>query len=150
LVKLRNVSSVWTGGEGEDMGGGVWKGEDIPEGAKDVYIRDGQILCITFMDSSRCRFPDSVNLDSESAQIEEEIDLNGGTILPGFTSFGSPLGLEEISLEPSTNDGSVPDALTGSIPSILGGDKAVVRAVDGLTFNGRNLLYVFIPSHLPN
>ncbi len=70
----------------------------------------------------------------------ERIDLKGGTIMPGLTTFGSPIGLVEIRLESSTNDGVVFDALTGGVPAIVGGDTALVRAVDGLQFGGRNTL----------
>lgn len=69
----------------------------------------------------------------------ENIDLEGGSISPGLTSFGSPLGLVEIRLERTTNDGPVLDPLTQSIPSILGEDT-IIRAVDGLQFGGRSTL----------
>ena len=72
---------------------------------------------------------------------DEFIDLKGGSLAPGLTSYGSPLGLVEISLEPSTNDGVVLDPLVdGNLPSILGKDTAIIRAVDGLQFQGRNTL----------
>ena len=37
--------------------------------------------------------------------VDEFVDLEGGSLAPGFTSYGSSLGLEEILFEPSTNDG---------------------------------------------
>jgi hypothetical protein len=70
----------------------------------------------------------------------EVVDLHGGALAPGLTTFGSDLGLSEIMLEPSTTDGPVFDPLTMAVPSILG--HTVVRAVDGLQFGGRNTLYV--------
>lgn len=73
----------------------------------------------------------------------EVIDLEGGELAPGLTSFGSPLGLVEIRLEPSTNDGSVYDAFSSGYPMILGNDT-IIRAVDGLAFGGRNTLFVFV------
>ncbi|KXN82271.1 hypothetical protein AN958_02792 [Leucoagaricus sp. SymC.cos] len=109
VVKLSNVSSVWLGGDEGINGEGV-----LDEGQKDVYIRNGSIICITSL-SSGCL--SSLDLDSK--------------------------GLEEIMMEASTNDGNVPDALTGSVPSIVGGTNAVIRAVDGLAFNGRNLLHAY-------
>ncbi|KXN85953.1 hypothetical protein AN958_10661 [Leucoagaricus sp. SymC.cos] len=109
VVKLSNVSSVWLGGDEGIKGEGV-----LGEGQKDVYIRNGSIICITSL-SSGCL--SSLDLDSK--------------------------GLEEIMMEASTNDGNVPDALTGSVPSIVGGTDAVIRAVDGLAFNGRNLLHAY-------
>ncbi|KAF5344401.1 hypothetical protein D9756_011347 [Leucocoprinus leucothites] len=129
IVKVVNVSTIRTGEEEEV--------EDA--GSKDVYIHNGKIFCTTDT-GSPCLSGSSI-LDVQD--IKEVLDLRGGALLPGLTSFGSPLGLEEIAQEPSTNDGSVPDALTGSVPSIIGGTSAVVRAVDGLTFNGRNLLHAY-------
>ncbi|KAJ7105170.1 hypothetical protein C8R44DRAFT_715403 [Mycena epipterygia] len=69
------------------------------------------------------------------------VDLMGGSLAPGLTTFGSDLGLSEIMLEPSTTDGRVFDPLTMQVPSILG--DTVVRAVDGLQFGGRNTLYAY-------
>jgi len=53
------------------------------------------------------------------------------------------LGLVEIRLESSTNDGSVPNALDSDPPAILGGAEALIRAVDGLQFAGRNTLLAY-------
>jgi hypothetical protein len=39
----------------------------------------------------------------------EVVDLQSGSLSPGLVSFGSPLGLQEIDVEPSTNDGTVLD-----------------------------------------
>ena len=72
---------------------------------------------------------------------DELVDLEGGSLVPGLTSYGSQLGLEEILFESSTNDGVVFDPLVdGNLPSVLGKDTAIIRAVDGLQFNGRNTL----------
>ncbi|KAG5648505.1 hypothetical protein DXG03_003116 [Asterophora parasitica] len=66
------------------------------------------------------------------------VDLEGGSIAPGLVSFGSPLGLNHIQAEDSTNDGDVFDPLVKGVPKILGGDTAIVRAVDGLLFGSRD------------
>lgn len=113
--------------------------ESVPAISRDVFVRNGTVICTTQMGST-CAMVKGLD-----AEVVEEIDLKGGALLPGLVSFGAPLGLEEINLEPSTNDGSVPDALTGSVPAIVGGTNAVIRAVDGLAFNGRNLLYISSP-----
>lgn len=106
----------------------------VSEKAGTVGVENGQVMCI-----GQC---------SDFAEGNVEIvDLEGGTIAPGLTSFGAPLGLTEIRLEPSTNDGRVDNPLDGDLPSVLG-DKAV-RAQDGLMFGGRNLLYVSFSSCLP-
>jgi hypothetical protein len=59
---------------------------------------------------------------------------------PGFITYGSPLGLDNIDQEPSTNDGKVLDPLTTNMPSIIGGEGSVIRAVDGLQYGGRDML----------
>lgn len=68
------------------------------------------------------------------------LDLQGGSISPGLLSFGSPLGLEEIMAEASTADGYVLDPLLADIPDIIGGERAVIHAVDGLQFTTRDAL----------
>lgn len=68
------------------------------------------------------------------------IDLNGGSISPGLVTFGAALGLEEIQGEESTHDGVVIDPFTKDVPSIIGGNKALIRAVDGLQYGGRDTL----------
>lgn len=69
------------------------------------------------------------------------IDLEGGVIVPGYTSYGSPLGLTEIRLEPSTNDGHVYNPLARDPPAIIG--DTLIRAIDGLQFEGRNMLLAY-------
>jgi len=104
---------------------------------KIVVVRDGVIECVSENATSCGGYG-----TSEDDPIF--IDLQGGSLAPGLTTFGSPIGLVEIRLEPSTNDGSVIDPLTDEkVPSILGGDEAVVRAVDGLQFEGRNTLLAY-------
>ena len=61
---------------------------------------------------------------------------------PALISYGSPLGLEHIAAEDSTGDGAVGDPLTAKQPSILGGDGALIRAVDGLQYTTRDALQV--------
>jgi hypothetical protein len=73
------------------------------------------------------------------------VDLEGGCIAPGLLTFGSPLALEHISAEPSTNDGYIFDPLAGPIPKILGKETMVVRATDGLQFSSRSALCVHPP-----
>ena len=70
----------------------------------------------------------------------EVVNVKGGSVSPGFTSFGAPLGLGEIGSEPSTTDGYVFDPLVQKVPAILGGDGAIIRAVDGLSFGTRDAL----------
>ncbi|KAG1765832.1 hypothetical protein EV702DRAFT_1272051 [Suillus placidus] len=74
-------------------------------------------------------------------RVVDVVDLEGGTITPGLTTFGAPLGLVEIRLEPSTNDGRVHNPLDGDLPAVLG--DTVMRAQDGLMFGGQNLLLAY-------
>jgi hypothetical protein len=59
-----------------------------------------------------------------------------------LTSYGSPLGLEEIADEPSTTDGGLYDAFVSNIPRILDDSGGILRAMDALMFGTRNALYV--------
>jgi hypothetical protein len=105
-----------------------------PDAYASVYVRDGKIECLR---PGRACIPHDI---SDHPDIEI-IDLAGGTLAPGLTTFGGPsLGLQEIKLEPSTGDGTVFDALKTKVPDVLGGDEAVVRAKDGLMFGTRNAL----------
>ncbi|KAH8080279.1 carbohydrate esterase family 9 protein [Cristinia sonorae] len=70
------------------------------------------------------------------------VNLQFGSISPGLVTYGSALGLEEISAESSTNDGYVYDPLLGDIPAILG-KAPVIRAADGLQFTTRNALLAY-------
>ena len=107
----------------------VVDGEAFPPS---VLVQKGRITCM-----GRCT-QDKVMARTENVTI---IDLEGGALSPGLVSFGAPLGLEEIQAEKSTNDGVVIDSLTQVIPKILDdGEGGVVRAVDGLSFMGRDTL----------
>jgi hypothetical protein len=96
-----------------------------------VLVQNGTVVCSGIRAS--CMTP----AISEDVHI---VDLQGGSVSPGLVSFGSPLGLEEIAMEPSTNDGPVSDILSKDIPKVLGEVAAVVQAVDGLTFASRDAL----------
>ncbi|KAG2046505.1 hypothetical protein BDR06DRAFT_985564 [Suillus hirtellus] len=117
-----NVSGLYM------RGGGSTGVVHVSEKVGSVGVKDGRVMCV-----GQC---------SDFAEGAVNIvDLEGGTITPGLTSFGTPLGLMEIRLEPSTNDGSVYNLLDEDLPAVLG-DK-VVRAQDGLMFGGQNLLLAY-------
>ena len=126
-VKIIGVKSVWR----YAAGGHVEPLFDDKEGkGRSIVLQDGLLVCVEGVDPF-CGEKD----------VDEFVDLEGGSLAPGLTSYGSPLGLVEISLEPSTNDGVVLDPLVdGNLPSVLGKDTAIIRAVDGLQFQGRNTL----------
>lgn len=132
-IKILGVKSVWH----YTAEGHVESLFDEDEGTgRSVFVQDGEIVCVGGGNSdSLCG-----SLDDE-AGVDEVVDLKGGSLAPGLTSYGAPLGLVEISLEPSTNDGVVLDPLVdGDLPAILGKDTTIIRAVDGLQFQGRNTL----------
>ncbi|KIJ18775.1 hypothetical protein PAXINDRAFT_71407 [Paxillus involutus ATCC 200175] len=128
-IMFTNVSSVYVrnGAEVQEVFGAL----DAVPGV--VVVRNGQIVCYGSHDNC---------LTSLGFLEEESFDLQGGSISPGFVSYGSPLGLEEIQGERSTHDGVVFDPLSGGIPSLLS-DNEVMKAVDGLQFTGRDTLLAY-------
>ncbi|CAE6451909.1 unnamed protein product [Rhizoctonia solani] len=122
-VVFTRVKDVWTGSSGE------LQLQSLPAESV-VVVSNGRIACTG--SASRC---------SASLSHAKIVDLAHGSLTPGFISFGAPLGLEEISAESSTNDGRVPDPFDkNGVPKVAGGDDLVVRAVDGLSFAGRDTL----------
>ncbi|KAF6761161.1 amidohydrolase [Ephemerocybe angulata] len=101
-----------------------------------VLVEKGRIACAG--DQATC----GLHTLRERKDIEY-VDLEGGSIAPGLVTFGSPVGLEQINEEPSTNDGAIYDSLTDSVPALLGGNTAVVRASDGLDFGSRDALLAY-------
>ncbi|KAJ7636949.1 carbohydrate esterase family 9 protein [Roridomyces roridus] len=89
-----------------------------------VVVEEGQITCSGSCPQALLR-ADAIHLD-----------LEGGSISPGLTTYGSPLGLTHISGEPSTSDGPVFDPLNGPVPSII--DGTLIKAADGLVFTSRD------------
>lgn len=106
------------------------EGLALTEHPEIVVAIDGKIACAG-MRSSCSEYSSG---DASEAVV---IDLEGGIIVPGLTTYGTEIGLTEIELEPSTNDGRVYNPLSGDPPAILG--DSLVRAADGLQFQGRNM-----------
>ncbi|KAI5900749.1 uncharacterized protein SCHCODRAFT_02483778 [Schizophyllum commune H4-8] len=86
-----------------------------------VIARDGVITCVGI----HC----AGVTDAAGARI---VELEGGALSPGFVTFGTPLGLAEISSDTSTADGPV-----GEVGAVL------PRAVDGLLFGTRDALLAY-------
>ena len=108
--------------------------ESDPKFYNSIFIRDGAIECTRA--GTGC-----IPLALSHFPEIEIIDLAGGSLAPGVTTFGGPgFGLQEIKLEPSTGDGVVFDALKTKVPAILGGDEAIMKAKDGLLFGTRHAL----------
>ncbi|KAI0065899.1 composite domain of metallo-dependent hydrolase [Artomyces pyxidatus] len=131
-VVFSNVSEVLIKNKGEIatvLGRGVHQHSgSMGEGV--VVIDDGKMVCTG--DASSC--------SSFLGRAERTVDLQGGSLAPAFISFGSELGLEEITYEYSTGDGPVYDAFVTDLPKILGDVGGVVRASDALSFQSRNAL----------
>lgn len=98
-----------------------------------VVVKDGELICAGLPGTCRTLMVQAG---------ARHVDLQGGAVAPALVSFGhdSRLGLEEISGEISTSDGYVYDALLGDVPSVAGGDNAVIRAADGLQYATRDAL----------
>lgn len=96
-----------------------------------VHVRNGNITCIGAQTTCFTEDP------TEDAFI---VDLQGGALSPGLATYGTNIGLEEIQGEASTRDGAVLDPLIDKIPSIAGGEGAIIRAADGLAFFTRHAL----------
>ncbi|KAG6333567.1 hypothetical protein ID866_5529 [Astraeus odoratus] len=97
-----------------------------------VLVENGYVQCVGTVHS--CPVSDG--------RIET-IDLKGGTVTPGLVSFGAPLGIAEILSEDSTKDGKAPDPFMAHLSSGLGDSRAMMRAVDGLRFGGRDALLAY-------
>ena len=97
-----------------------------------VIVRNGKVVCAG--SNAQCEV-----MRTKMAGVPI-VDLEGGSIAPGLLSYGAPLGLEEISEEASTGDGVAPAPLVDSVPSLVGGDRYLARAIDGLTFETRDAL----------
>ncbi|KAF8897048.1 hypothetical protein CPB84DRAFT_1781415 [Gymnopilus junonius] len=97
-----------------------------------VVVENGQISCIGSLSDCPSALSNGV----------QKVDLEGGSISPALISFGSPLGLNHINGEPSTNDGTIRDILKSDPPSILG-EGGIIQAVDGLQFQSRDSLLAY-------
>jgi imidazolonepropionase-like amidohydrolase len=134
-VVFHNVKEVWTRETDGTIEESFNASSDPGDGDTElgmVVVDEGRIICVG--SAAAC-------LPTSALHTYTSVDLHGGSISPGFMSFGSPLGLEEISGEPSTGNGYVHDAFVTNVPSILGDTGGVTRAIDALMFHTRNALY---------
>ncbi|KAE9387106.1 hypothetical protein BT96DRAFT_1025981 [Gymnopus androsaceus JB14] len=131
VVVFTNFDSLFL-----DIGNGVeqiFTSQKYSGAPQIAVVKDGKIICTGT--SEMC--------SPTSYMTSRTINLHGGSLAPGLLSYGSELGLTHISGEKSTQDGKVFDSLTDKVPSILGGDEAVIRAVDGLLFSTRDALLAY-------
>ncbi|KZT52269.1 hypothetical protein CALCODRAFT_476127 [Calocera cornea HHB12733] len=122
-VLFTNVLSVWQHGASNELQEQVFDKQD-PMITGEVLVKNGNIVC-----TGSC---------AHIASSARVVDLEGGSLAPGLTSYGSSLGLVEIVAEPSTNDGRAYDLFGNLAPEVLGGK--ILRAVDGVQFGGKDLL----------
>jgi hypothetical protein len=134
LVVFTNVNNVYQRAQ-NGVSGQTITSQELANESGVVVVRDGRLICTGNKE-------DCINAFITEHDDVDFIDLEGGSISPALTSFGSPLGLEEINQEDSTNDGAVIDQLKGSVPNLIASKGAVIRALDGLEFGTRNALYV--------
>ncbi|KAI0030405.1 carbohydrate esterase family 9 protein [Vararia minispora EC-137] len=130
-VVFTNVKSIYTPAAGNSI-----RLQEVLMADGVAVVRDGALQC--YGEDRACK-TEALMADN----TVRVVDLDRGALTPGLTSFGSPLGLKEIDQEPSTSDGRVPDPLKGNVPAILSGEDKVVRAVDGLVFEGRDALLAY-------
>lgn len=125
-IVFLNVRNVWSGNADGKLQKVHRSGSDLV----DVTVRGGRIVCVS----------DKIACGTDVLDADEYVDLDGGSIVPGMMTFGSPLGLEEIRGEPSTGNGPPFDAFAERIPAILNDPGALGRAMDALMFGTRNAL----------
>ena len=124
---FKNVSAVYR----EDSDGVIY--EDVlalNSSLKSVLVHKGEILCAGFCVAELEKADDTL----------ETIDLDGGELVPGFTTFGTLVGLAEIRMEQFTADGVAFDPLFQNLKGMVGRERMIVRASDGLQFGGRDAL----------
>ncbi|CCM03593.1 uncharacterized protein FIBRA_05730 [Fibroporia radiculosa] len=134
IVVFTNVTHVWV----KDAAQGVvdlfaMSNNDNLQGTV-VVAENGRIVCSgsSVLCASYVTHPEA-----------EAIDLKGGSLQPGLVSFGSALGLQEISMESSTTEGVSYDPFTMEVPSIAGGSGYMPRAIDALQYGTRDALLAY-------
>ncbi|KAF8332695.1 composite domain of metallo-dependent hydrolase [Cantharellus anzutake] len=115
IVTFINVKNLWT----KSISGVIHSTLNTDSGPGGVVVlRRGEVIC--------------------SGSVASCL---GGCILPGLITYGSGLGLVEIPAESSTLDGVIFDPIRGEVPSFV--QDTEIRAVDGLSFGGRNTLLAY-------
>ncbi|KAJ6539527.1 carbohydrate esterase family 9 protein [Mycena capillaripes] len=124
-----NVRDVWSRGPN----GKIQQVRRSDSDLVTMTVEGGKIVCVG----------DEITCPTDTFDAADYVDLDGGSVMPGMMTFGSPLGLEEIRNEPSTGNGFPLDAFTERIPAILNDPGAVSSAMDALVFGTRNALTAY-------
>ncbi|KAI0367346.1 composite domain of metallo-dependent hydrolase [Pilatotrama ljubarskyi] len=136
-IIFANASSVYLRDAASVFGIQEVMASDGVQEALSVVVKEGRLLCVDSPTSVCAREA------LDAAEIVEYVNLEGGSVAPGLTTFGSPIGLEEITGEVSTKDGYVLDPLMVPGPRAAGGEGALIHAVDGIQFGTRNALVAY-------
>ncbi|KAF9566703.1 carbohydrate esterase family 9 protein [Agrocybe pediades] len=131
-VVFLNVKSVHRVKKGSIVA--AFSDEDSKAGV--VVARGGSLVC----HGTEALCMDAGVLGSNNITF---VDLEGGSISPGLVSYGSPLGLENIYQEPSTNDGNIFDPFLQIVPNVLGGDSFMAHTTDGIMYDTRDALLAY-------
>ncbi|KAG8977393.1 hypothetical protein FRC05_001791 [Tulasnella sp. 425] len=134
-VILYNIKSAWE----RQSSGRFVEVQAEPQVTKDnrtwydsiMHFAEGELVCSSFR-------PDLLCLQDRLPDVPK-IDLEGGSVGPGLTSFGGYLGVVEIDQEPSTNDGYSYGPFDKEFEVVAD----LSRAVDGLSFEGRDMLLAY-------
>jgi imidazolonepropionase-like amidohydrolase len=126
LVVFINVASFWGSRSGH-----VQKLFTTTDASGIIAVERGHVVCVG---------TGNICVEHTLRPHAELVDLAGGALTPALVSVGTSLGLQEIAMEESTTDGVVYDSLMRPVPKVLGGDRTLIRAVDGLQFGTRDAL----------
>jgi hypothetical protein len=129
-VEFLNVASLWQR-QGVNVVNSLGVSQLTPTNHT-VVVSEGKVSCVG-------QVGDCASFRSLEHEV---IDLKGGSLSIGVTTFGSPLGLSEISSELAASDGERYQPLDADAPAILNGQAGAIAAVDGLQFEGRDTLSV--------
>ncbi|ORZ41437.1 hypothetical protein BCR44DRAFT_1422820 [Catenaria anguillulae PL171] len=77
--------------------GKIVTGDTTVKGPTEIRVRSGQLVCVGTEACSK--------RNSQGDVATQEYDLQGATVTPSLILAGTPLGLQEIAQEPSTNAG---------------------------------------------
>ncbi|SPO41311.1 uncharacterized protein PSFLO_06793 [Pseudozyma flocculosa] len=134
---LRNVSKVYSKAKAGQDGASRYtsiQAVDLGSGGGVVVVEGGKVTCQGHGDdcASACASPAS------------ELDIRGGVVTPGLTSYGADLGLTDIISQSEASDGSTFDPLESkdslaSETSVSLRRWPLARAADGLQWGGRDL-----------
>lgn len=140
IVIFTNITNVWAKSmDGTGIVSLLEPGEGSGIREPIVVVKGGKVVCSGA--SAACS---QYTVHPEVVMV----NLHGGALQPGLVSFGSTIGLQEISMEESTVDGVALDPLLAEVPAIAGGAGYLTRAVDGLQYGTRDAMYVICDVHM--